>query len=272
MVLPGHDAKLFFKLMLPLQAFVNIKLNLIPDCSSAEAVKNLDSKDRLRLRDALYGNIGLIDQFVKENLEGFDDEELGIVQSWSKFIAGDFYIERYLAKHAIFIKNEEVYAVMALYDPFDFMIERGLLPAFVKTALLPFKGRIVYDGLMQTYPIHFGGGIRGNLREIYLTAKQNGRIIESLDPTTPTAQKNKPQRSARDWRAEVDALRMHAEILDTGGGTAPMQGAVFKLVKTSLEMAHTSVHRADDLEELWDCAHKVERALRKIQTTLNRAR
>ncbi|HKQ72930.1 MAG TPA: hypothetical protein VJ810_04325 [Blastocatellia bacterium] len=262
---------MFFKLMLPLQAFVNLKLGLIPDCSTAEAVKRLDSEPRLKLREALYGNIGLIDQFVKENPEGFNDEELGIVQSWSKFIAGDFYIERYLAKHAIFIKNENVYAVLALHDPFDFFVGREELPVYTKTVLLPFKGRIVYDGLMQNYRVYFGSGIRGSLRETYLTAKQNGRIIESLDPATQKAQKNKAPRPARDWRAEVDALRAHAQILSAGAGTPPIQGAVFNLVKTSLEMAAVSAHQADDLEELWDCARKVERALRKIQTTLNRA-
>jgi hypothetical protein len=174
-------------------------------------------------------------------------------------------------KEGLLIKNEDVYAVMALYDSFDFLVGRERLPAFTKTVLLPFKGRIVYDGLMQTYRIHFGGGIRGNLREIYLTAKQNGRIIESLDPATRQTRKNKPQRLARDWRAEVDALRMHTEILSAGAGTPPIRSAVFNLVKTSLEMAHVSVHQADGLEELWDCARKVERALRKIQTTLTRA-
>ncbi len=271
MVLSEDEAKLFFKLMLPLQAFVNLKLDLIPDCATAEAIKKLDSESRLKLREALYGNTGLIDQFVKENPEGFDDEELGIVQSWSKFIAGEFYIERYLAKHAIFIKNEEVYAVMALRDPFDFFVGREQLPAYTKTVLLPFKGRIVYDGMMQNYPIHFGGGIRGNLRETYLTAKQNGRIIESLDPSTREVPKKKAPRPAKDWRAEVDALRMHAQALSAGAGAPPIQGAVFNLVKTSLEMAQVSAHQADDLEALWDCARKVERALRKIQTTLNRA-
>ena len=271
MVLSEDDAKLFFNLMLPLQAFVNLKLELIPDCSTAEAVKNLDSEPRFKLREALYGDIGLIDQFVKENPEGFNYEELGIVQRWSKFIAGDFYIERYLAKHAIFIKNEEVYAVMALHDPFDFFVGREQLPVYTKTVLLPFKGRIVYDGLMQNYRIHFGGGIRGSLRETYLTAKQNGRIIESLDPAMRKTPKNKAPRPSKDWRAEVDSLRMHAQILSAGAGTQPIQGAVFNLVKTSLEMAQVSAHQADDLEALWDCARKVERALRKIQTMLNRA-
>jgi len=64
---------------------------------------------------------------------------------------------------------------------------------------------------------------------------------------------------------------MHAQILSAGAGTPPIQGAVFNLVKTSLEMAQVSAHQADDLEALWDCARKVERALRKIQTMLNRA-
>lgn len=271
MVLPETDAKLFFKLMLPLHVFVNLKLNLIPDCSTAEAAKTLAAEDRLKLRDALYENIGLVDQFAKENPEGFDDEELEIVRSWSKFIAGDFYVERYLAKHAIFIKNKDVYAVLGLYEPLDYLVRREQLPAYVKTVLLPFKGRIVYDGLIQTYRIHFGGGIRGDLRETYLAAKQNDRIIESLAPSMAEVPKTKTPRPARDWRAEVDALSRQAETLRAGAGTPPIQAAVFSLVKTSLEMAQASVQSAGDLEELWNHTRKVERALRKIQTTLNRA-
>ncbi len=33
-----------------------------------------------------------------------------------------------------------------------------------RTVLLPFKGRIVYDGLLAGYNVTFGGGIRRRLR------------------------------------------------------------------------------------------------------------
>ena len=45
----------------------------------------------------------------------------------------------------------------------------------------PFKGQIIYDGLLSTYKIFFGTGVKSSLREEYRVAKQNGRIIESLE-------------------------------------------------------------------------------------------
>src|SRR5215813_7327484 len=135
MVLPETDVKLYYKLLWPLQVFVNCKLNLVPDCTTVEALQELSGEPRFKLRAALYSNIKLIDQFVKENPEGFNDEELSIVQSWRNFIAGNFFIERYLKKHAIFIKDEAVYAVLALYDPFDAIVPREYLPSYVDTVL-----------------------------------------------------------------------------------------------------------------------------------------
>jgi len=276
MVVSKEDVELFFKLMWSLQVFVNSKLNLVPDCDTVEVLKELEIEQRVEVRNAVYANLELIPQFAEENPQGFSDEELCIVRGWSKFITGDFFIERYLARHAIFIKDKTVYAVLGLYDSFEHFAPREYLPVYVKAVLLPFKGKIVYDGVMHTHRIHFGSGIRGDLKETYLTAKQNGRILESLEPSTQRAEQQagggKSKRPARDWRAEIDALRMQAQILDTGAGTPAIQGAVFKLVKASLELAQTSAHQPGDLNELWDQTRKVERALRKVQTTLDRAR
>jgi len=55
-----------------------------------------------------------------------------------------------------------------------------LLPSRVKTILLPFQDKIVYDGFLLPYQIIFGGGIKAELKEIYLKAKRKGKIITSL--------------------------------------------------------------------------------------------
>jgi hypothetical protein len=156
---------------------------------------------------------------------------------------------------------------------FDILTPREYLPAYVNTVLLPFKGKITYDGLMQNHRVHFGSGIRGRLKETYLTAKQNGRIIESLDAPAQTEPRasGKPKRPDRDWRAEVEAIRKQAEALQTGAATPAIQGAVFKLVKASLELAWTSTHQPDNLSQLRDQTRKVELALQKVQTTIHRA-
>lgn len=270
MVLSENDARLFYRLMWPLQFFVNQRLQLLPNCPTEEAYQKLTAEQKLKVREALYKNIELIDEFMKENPAGLNAEELKIVQSWRRFVAGEFFIERYLAKHAIFIKDQTVYAVVGLFDPFDIIIGREQPPAYVKAVLLPFKGRIITDGLLQPRQILFGSGITSDLREIYLLAKQNHRIVESLEPAMKPAGKKRPQNLAKDWRAKVDALRVAAQELKVGAGTPAIEGAVFNLVKMSLEMAHVSVHDAEDLEQLWEHARKTERALRKIYATLNR--
>jgi hypothetical protein len=275
MIVPKSDAELFFKLMWPLQVFINTKLNLVPDCATVEALKKLPMEQRKDIRDAVYANMELIEQFVEENSPGFNDEELDIVRRWRQFLTGNFFIERFLSKYAIFIKDKKVYAVLGLNDPFDSFVARESLPFYVQTVLLPFKGKIVYDGMMHAHRIYFGSGIRGDLKETYLTAKQNGQIIESLEPAVSRLELEaggKPKQPAKDWRAEVDALCRQAEMLKTGATTPALQGAVFKLVKASLELAQSSVQESNDPNWLSDQARKVDRALRRVQATIERAK
>ena len=46
--------------------------------------------------------------------------------------------------------------------------------------LLPFKGRIIYDGLLSPFRVTFGPGIRQRLGEAYKDAKQSHGIIATL--------------------------------------------------------------------------------------------
>ena len=71
------------------------------------------------------------------------------------------------------------YGVLALFDPFEALIGPHL-PRMFKTTLLPFKGQIVYDGLLAGYNITFGGGIRRRLNESYKEAKERDGIVTSL--------------------------------------------------------------------------------------------
>jgi hypothetical protein len=271
MVLSEDDAKLFYRLMWPLQFFVNQKLQLIPNCPTLETYKDLPAEQKLKVRDALYKKPSLIDEFVKENPEGFTEEELRIIQSWHKCIVGEFYIERYLAKHAILIKDDTVYSVLGLFDPLESSVPRELLPVYVKTVLLPFKGRIIYDGLFQPYQVYFGPGIKSGLRETYLTAKQNHRIIESLEADRHPTIELKPRKPAKDWNSKIETLLREAQELSAGTAAPAIYGPVFSLVKASLELAHSAVQNPDAVDELWDHTRKADRALRKVFTTLNRA-
>jgi hypothetical protein len=271
MTLNHDDAVLFFKLMFSLQRFVNNHLQLFQVCLTNEEYKDLETNDKLAVREALYKDNGLIDLYVDKNPDELNNAELDIVRGWKLRIYGDFFLERYLRRYAIFMGEKAVYAVYGLFDPFDHMYHPGNLPLRVRTALLPFKGKIVFDGVMGSYNIHFGSGVRGRLREQYLSAKQNDQILESLDPEKNHSQKKSRSKVEKDWRNEIDALRNQAQKLSTGASTPIIQAAIFKLVRASLEMAHESVHRPDQLNELWKHLKKVNLAQKQIQAVLHRA-
>lgn len=274
MKLLPDDVAFFYKLMWPLQFYVNQKLNILADVDSVEAYANdYTYEDKLPVRDALYENIELIDAFIAGNPAKLTDEELAIVGSWKNYVAGDFYIERYLKRGAILIRAGEppqVYVVLGLTDSLEDLFQYyHLPPILVKTVLLPFKGHIIYDGLFQTYSIFFGGGIKGDLKETYMAAKQNQRIIETFDPVLQAQQHEKAFKPTRDWGPEVDELVNAAKKLK--GGKVPIQTEAFSLLKASALLAQAVVHNPDDLDALWKLGSRVNGALRKLETALHRA-
>ncbi|MFQ5595636.1 MAG: hypothetical protein ACE5HA_15935, partial [Anaerolineae bacterium] len=103
MKLPKKDADLFFKLMWGLQLHVNQRLQILADVDSVEEYAQLSSADKIEVRDALWENPSLIDDYVRENPDGLSTDEREIVQKWERFVSGQFQIYRLLKKHAIFI-------------------------------------------------------------------------------------------------------------------------------------------------------------------------
>jgi hypothetical protein len=185
MQLDSHDLHLFFKLYPALLFFVNQRLNVVEKpIARPEKVIKLPTEERIKLRDALVANMDLIDAFVSENPFKLSEDELAIVRSWKDLVAGEFYVYRCLTNYTIFLTNREpvvAYGVLSLMDSFEDLIGPRL-PHLCKTVLLPFKGQIVYDGLLAGYNITFGSGIRRRLKESYEDAKERQGIITSLPP------------------------------------------------------------------------------------------
>jgi len=132
--------------------------------------------------------------------------------------------------------------------------------------LLPFKGKIIHDGMMGSYNIYFGGGIRSSLNEEYMTAKQNNRIITTLEPELAKPAR-KPKKPPKDWRPELDDLVKQTEKMK--GGPA-VQSAAFGLLRASAKLTQGAIHNPDDLDELWNLERRARTALTRFQTALSR--
>ena len=181
MVLPEEDRYLFFGLLWRFLFYASEQLEFLPRAKNPVALSQMGAKHWIRLREALYRHPTLFDSFTDTNPYRLTDEELAIVRGWKQFHRGRFFIWRYLKKYTVFLsdKGDRALGVIALNKPFELMLGPPL-PVAIETVLLPFKDRIVYDGLFSSYPIRFGPGIKRLLNESYRRAKAREGVITSF--------------------------------------------------------------------------------------------
>jgi len=192
MRLSKEDVKLFYRLYNPLLVYVNKKFKIIEGIDSPEDFKKFSIKKINKLRDRLYKHPELINSFVAENPLNFSANELKIIGSWKEFVKGRFLIFRYLKNYTVFLDTDEspkAYGVLALNTVFEEMVG-SYLPVMVEAVLLPFSGKIIYDGILFPYSMTFGGGIRRSFNDAYQEAKSRFGIITSLPFSTEKAEQS----------------------------------------------------------------------------------
>lgn len=204
MNLTFEEGKLFYDLYAALLSFVNGKLKVSPEqFSNTQEYTSTPPQARVAVRDALFAHRELIDEFVRENPANLKADDLEIVDSWKHAIVGKFYVFRYLANYAVFLTSggspNKAYGVLGLADPLEEVIG-PYLPRLITAVLLPFRGKIIYDGLVSGYNITFGGGIKRMLNEEYKQAKEAFGIITSLpfeakEPEARAPEKLKKQKA-----------------------------------------------------------------------------
>ena len=184
MLLSPADAELFFKLLRGLMWYVNQQLQIVEGSAQRpDEFSRGPLEDRVKVREGFLKNPQLLEKFVAENPLQFSEEELEILASWRDYEYGRFIIFRQLQKYAVFLATKEPaagYGVVSLTDPIEFLVGRRL-PVLAECLLLPFCGRIVYDGLMSGFNLSFGPGIRRTFNESYQRIKRTSGIVTRLD-------------------------------------------------------------------------------------------
>lgn len=185
MRLPPADVGIFYEIQSSLYGFVNRRRRLFPHLKTTEELRGQGTLEQLdTLRQALYDDISLLDGFVAANPDGLPEGHLAIARTWRYFKADTFYIFRYLKKYTVFLDSGDpprAYGVLGLNSDFNEIIPMRP-PIMVKAVLLPFRDKIVFDGILKPYNIYFGGGIRRDLNDAYRLAKERFGILTSLLP------------------------------------------------------------------------------------------
>jgi len=167
----------------PLLFLYTNRLNgLVKGFVTTEDFFELDFQDKILIRDTINRDKKWIfDKFVEKHKDDLTQSDIEIVLSWKEQIKGTFIIVKQLKKYAKFISAKEeddrAYGVYALNDSFDELFN---LPIWIDTVLLPFKDKIIYDGLILAQNIHFGASIRKRFNNSLSIAEAKYGLITSL--------------------------------------------------------------------------------------------
>jgi hypothetical protein len=264
MTLAPEDGILFFELMWNLQYYINQKRGINKNLKSRDDYAKLSTEKKLKVRDTLWEHPELIEEYIRENSDAHAAEELAIIQKWQHFTKGTFYVFRHLKKGSIFIgENNLVYSVHGIQDALDDIIPAYVLPQMVQAVLLPFKGQIIYDGLLQGYNVHFGGGIRSDLNHTYMVAKQKERIITTLEPELTAPKLVKPKNTA------LPHLKALSATIAKIKGDGPLQSSALTLARLCLDVATADAEGILLQGEFETQTRKIVRASTRLRNLLD---
>ncbi|MDL5054906.1 hypothetical protein QQ056_15310 [Oscillatoria laete-virens NRMC-F 0139] len=180
----------FYSIWFPLLHFVNQHRNVVPAFPKEWRNAGVSPEVAVPVRDTLWEDDSLRETFIAENPAQLSQDDLALVESWKYRIEDNFFIFRHLKKYTVFIDGSSpanAYGVQGITGPLEEIIG-PYLPIYVKAVLIPFEDRIIYDSLLSSYPIHFGGGYRRSLKETYRDIQERGGIITKLPPDEDNAQ------------------------------------------------------------------------------------
>ena len=274
MQLSAEETALFYKLHHNILAYANRRLEVVPDFEGPDDAGLLIPAEAAQIRDALHENLSLLEDFLTDNPYGLSPDELAIVASWRHRVAGDFFIVRYLKKYTVFLgtKPERLYGVLGLVDPIEAIFAGRRLPIYVKGVLLPFQGQITYDGLLSTYSILFGGGMRSSMKETYSRLKREEGIIEQLigpdgKPQIRTSlNRQKPRKPAPDWQPAVGEIVAQAEKMRRAD--TRQQSAALSLLRAAAQMAQATLQEPRDADGHRRRLRSVRQALTRLENSL----
>jgi len=149
MKLSNREIKEFYEVWFKLLRVVNEKHNISP-LSKTLTHGEVSSEETSDLRDYIWTHPECIDEAITNENIDLNDREMSVLKDWrNRYIYSDFIMLEHRSNHTVFmdIKNDmRLYAVTGVTELLKKVYPKRLMPIVVKTALLPFKSKIIYDG------------------------------------------------------------------------------------------------------------------------------
>jgi hypothetical protein len=210
MKLPKDLAELFYDMRNGLLWEINERHKIIKGfdkpSGGTETLLSVTAEQFLEVRKAMWENPQWIDEYLADDQDAsLTQEKRDIISDWRKyFIKSGFILVKHLSKYSVFMIGKEtlkLYGVHALVYSLEDLFP--VVPQLLfDVVLLPFKDRIVYDGLAEAPQMIIEPEKRLRILEMYNALKDAYGIIEKLDgenlgvkkPTSKIPKKKKSRR------------------------------------------------------------------------------
>jgi hypothetical protein len=254
MILPPQDTERFYRIWWALLSYVNARRKVIPGLRlpDREATVSVRPEDAYQLRQILWAEDPLREQFVAQNPANLAEADLRVVDSWQHRLSSRFFVVRHLKRYSVFLQESpraRAYGVVGLVSPLEEVVG-PYLPVLVEAVLLPFEGRVIYDSLLFPYNIVFGSGIRRSLETAYRQAREREGVITSLvpagQPLEPAQLRAGNARLLNAFRRELYSLGLSTRMVEQHIGNAEAFAEAHLLIQEQPRMLLDIT--AEDLE------------------------
>ncbi len=182
MKLTTQEYREYLKTHIRFLYFVARKCEILPTPKMAfEDFLDLDMNVKFAARNAFLSDDTLLDKYLKIFKNRLSASELDILGGFKKSISNSFLFLKTTKDYNIFLdrENEKIYGVKALGDPLDTLISQ--IPTFVTAIILPFRGKIIYDGFLGETPTKFTKEQLVSMELLYKAVMEENKLITHLD-------------------------------------------------------------------------------------------
>jgi hypothetical protein len=174
------ECKDFMYTHLGLLFFAGKKLKLLSNHISYDAFLNCDIQLKFNCRQSVIENKNIIEDYIQLYANKLTQDKVEILAGFKKQITNRFIIYKCLSDCAIFIdaNHNKFYAVKALTDPFESFFDQ--FPVIIKTTILPFKDKIIYDGFFESPIMYVGSNMTKVLTKDYKNAVKQKNVLLTI--------------------------------------------------------------------------------------------
>ena len=172
------DTRLFYKLYFSILDYVNSFEQIIPN-KKIDPNIYIEPDELVNLIEVFWKDKDrFIDEYIEKNPSDFTFRNLNIISDFRYGMRKNFLLVAYEKNYTVLNDEGINYMVKGLNENLDQFIAPEKTPMLMQTAIMPFNGRIIYDGFISTSNIRLAQDIISKAFEDY----SYGQKIYSLLP------------------------------------------------------------------------------------------